>query len=208
MNLRPLNRGLFNGRSQMKKALGAFIVKELNEEKRTFRGVASTPNQDRAKDIMVPSGAKFTLPMPLLFHHDKTRPIGQVTNATVTDTGIEVEIHIPEIAEEGELKREVDKAYQSLKYGLVKGLSVGFLPNWDAVSMLDGGGLQMDEWEWYELSLVTIPCNREAETDFTKEFNEYKAALGVTQKTATDGDSSVQKHVVVKLNSPKGGIKL
>lgn len=192
----------------MKKALGVFEVKEINEEKRTFRGVASTPNQDRVKDIMVPGGAKFVLPMPLLFHHDLTKPIGQVTSATITDTGIEVEIHIPEITEDGELKREVDKAYQSLKYDLVKGLSVGFLPNWDTAEMLDGGGIQFGEWEWYELSLVTVPCNREAETDFTKEFNEYKAALGVTQKTAAGSDVSVQKHVVVKLNSPKGGIKL
>lgn len=192
----------------MKKALGVFEVKEINEEKRTFRGVASTPKQDRVKDIMVPSGAKFVLPMPLLFHHDLTKPVGQVTSATVTDTGIEVEIHIPEIKEDGELKREVDKAYQSLKYNLVKGLSVGFLPNWDTAEMLDGGGIQFGEWEWYELSLVTVPCNRESETDFTKEFNEYKAALGVTHKTVTDSNLSVNKHVVVKLNSPKGGIKL
>lgn len=192
----------------MKKALGAFIVKELNEEKRTFRGIASTPSQDRVKDIMVPSGAKYVLPIPLLFHHDPTKPIGQVISASITDEGIEVEIHIPEIAEDGELKREVDKAYQSLKYGLVKGLSVGFLPNWDAAEMIDGGGIKFSDWEWYELSLVTIPCNRESETDFTKEFNEYKAALGVTQKTVSGGVSSEQKHVVVKLNSPKGGIKL
>lgn len=193
----------------MKKALGAFVVKELNEEKRTFRGIASTPSQDRVKDVMVPNGAKFTLPLPLLFHHDLTKPIGQVTNASITDAGIEVEIHIPEITEDGELKREVDKAYQSLKYGLVKGLSVGFLPNWDEAEMIDGGGIRFNDWEWYELSLVTVACNRESETDFTKEFNEYKAALGATQKSATGGDSPVQKHVVVKLNGPnKGGIKL
>mgnify|MGYP003604635356 CR=1 FL=1 len=192
----------------MKKALGAFVVKELNEENRTFRGVASTPSQDRVNDIMVPSGAKYVLPMPLLFHHDPTKPIGQVTSASITDVGIEVEIHIPEIAEDGELKREVDKAYQSLKYGLVKGLSIGFIPDWDAAEMIDGGGVRFGEYEWYELSLVTIPCNRESETDFTKEFNEYKAALGVTQKTATGGVSSEQKHVTVKLNSPKGGVKL
>lgn len=51
----------------LQKSFGSFEIKSTNEEKRTFKGIASTPNADRAKDIMVPSGAKFELPMPLLF---------------------------------------------------------------------------------------------------------------------------------------------
>ena len=192
------------------KSFGSFEIKAVDDEKRTFKGVASTPNQDRSKDIMVPTGAKFSLPMPLLFHHDMRQPIGHVTEAKVTEKGIEVTLHIPEIKEEGLLKQRVDEAYQSLKYGLVKGLSVGFLPEWDLAIMLKGGGIQFDEWEWYELSLVTIPCNRESETDFKKAFEDHKAALGKEpQKTVSDGASSEQKHVIVKLNSPtKGGVKL
>ncbi|MEW7831912.1 peptidase U35, partial [Acinetobacter baumannii] len=50
----------------LQKSFGSFEIKSTNEEKRTFKGIASTPNADRAKDIMVPSGAKFELPMPLL----------------------------------------------------------------------------------------------------------------------------------------------
>lgn len=194
----------------LKKSFGSFEIKSTDEEKRTFKGVASTPNQDRAKDVMVPSGVKFELPMPLLFHHEHTAPIGQVIDAKVTDQGIEVEIHIPEIKEEGTLKTRVDEAYQSLKYGLVKGLSVGFLADWEQAEFIKGGGIQFNNWEWYELSLVTIPCNCEAGVDYAKAFEEYKAALGEKpQKTATDGDSSEQKHIVVKLNCPtKGGVKL
>ncbi|MFI8066424.1 peptidase U35, partial [Acinetobacter baumannii] len=58
--------------------------------------------------------------------------------------------------------------------------------------------------------LVTIPCNRDSSTDYSKAFEEYKAALGNTpQKPAADGDSSEQKHVIVKLGSPtKGGVSL
>lgn len=191
------------------KSFGSFEIKAVDEEKRTFKGVASTSNQDRAKDIMVPTGAKFILPMPLLFHHDHKSPIGHVTEAKITEKGIEVTLHIPEIKEEGLLKQRVDEAYQSLKYGLVKGLSVGFLPEWDMAIMLKGGGIQFDEWEWYELSLVTIPCNRESETDFKKAFEEHKAALGKQPQNVPDGDSSEQKHVIVKLNSPtQGGVIL
>ncbi|MFX9713280.1 HK97 family phage prohead protease [Acinetobacter baumannii] len=192
------------------KSFGSFEIKAVDEEKRTFTGVASTPNQDRSKDIMIPKGAKFQLPMPLLFHHDMRQPIGHVTEAKVTEKGIEVTLHIPEIKEDGRLKERVNEAYQSLKYDLVKGLSVGFIPNWDQAKMIKGGGIQFDEWEWYELSLVTIPDNRDSGTDFRKAFEEHKAALGNNpQKPAADGDSSEQKHVIVKLNSPtKGGVKL
>lgn len=192
------------------KSFGSFEIKAVDEEKRTFTGVASTPNQDRSKDIMIPKGAMFQLPMPLLFHHDMRQPIGHVTEAKVTEKGIEVTLHIPEIKEDGRLKERVNEAYQSLKYDLVKGLSVGFIPNWDQAKMIKGGGIQFDEWEWYELSLVTIPDNRDSGTDFRKAFEEHKAALGKQpQKPAADGDSSEQKHVIVKLNSPtKGGVSL
>ncbi|SPJ21991.1 hypothetical protein PFCIP103579_3135 [Prolinoborus fasciculus] len=75
--------------------------------------------------------------------------------------------------------------------------------------MIKGGGIQFNSWEWYELSLVTIPCNRESETEFSKAFEEHKAALGKKPQDVPGGDSSEQKHVVVKLNSPtKGGVKL
>lgn len=195
--------------SALHKTFGSVQIKSLDEEKRTFKGIASTPNQDRAKDVMVPNGANFEVPMPLLFHHDPTKAIGQVTSAKVTANGIEVEIHIPEIEEPGVLKDRVDEAYQSLKYDLVKGLSVGFIPNWDEAEMIKGGGIQFNQWEWYELSLVTIPCNRESETDFKKAFEEHKAALGKQPQNVPDGDSSEQKHVIVKLNSPtQGGVKL
>ena len=191
------------------KSFGSFEIKAVDEEKRTFTGVASTPNQDRSKDIMIPKGAKFQLPMPLLFHHDMRQPIGHVTEAKVTEKGIEVTLHIPEIKEDGRLKERVNEAYQSLKYDLVKGLSVGFIPNWDQAEMIKGGGIQFDEWEWYELSLVTIPDNRDSGTDFRKAFEEHKAALGKQPQNVSGGDSSEKKHVTVKLNSPtKGGVIL
>lgn len=196
--------------SALHKTFGSVEIKSIDAEKRTFKGIASTPNPDRVKDVMVPKGAEFSLPIPLLFHHNPEKPIGHVTSAKVTDQGIEVEIHIPKIEEDGELKKEVDKAYQSLKYNLVKGLSVGFLPNWEQAEFQKGGGIKFNQWEWFELSLVTIPCNRESGTNYSKAFEEYKAALGKQpQKTVSDGDSSEQKHVTVKLNSPtKGGVKL
>ena len=38
--------------SALHKTFGSVEIKSLDEQKRTFKGVASTPNQDRAKDVM------------------------------------------------------------------------------------------------------------------------------------------------------------
>ena len=193
------------------KSFGSFEIKSTDEEKRTFRGVATTSDPDRAKDIMVPEGALYELPMPFLFHHEHTAPVAIISDAKLLPKGkIEIEFTFPEIKEEGNLKARVEEAFQTLKYGLAKGLSIGFMADWKDVEQLEGGGFKFNKWHWYETSLVTIPCNKDAAVDYSKSFEEHKAALGnKPQKTAPDGDSSEQKHVVVKLNSPtKGGVSL
>lgn len=165
------------------KAYSVLQVKAFDEEKRVFVGIASTPTPDKAKDVLISTGAKFSLPMPLLFHHDHEKPIGKVISANVTKKGIEVEIEIPEIAEEGVLKSRVDEAFHSLKYGLVNGLSVGFTADWEMVDQIKGGGLQFNEWNWHELSLVVVPCNNESYINqiksISKSFEQQeKSAIG------------------------------
>lgn len=192
------------------KNFSSFEVKSFDESTRTFTGTASTSNPDRVKDIMVPTGVVYSLPTPLLLHHDSKLVVGQVTKLTVHQDHIDAEFTLPEIKELGALKDRVDEAYQSIQYKLISGLSVGFNADWNDAEMLKGGGIKFNKWELLELSLVTTPCNREAGIDYSKAFEEYKAALGKEpQKTVSDGDSSEQKHVTVKLNSPmKGGVKL
>ena len=60
-------------------------------------------------------GAKFKLPMPLLWQHDSEQPIGHVTHAKVTKAGIEIVAKIARIAEPGRLKDRLDEAWQSIK---------------------------------------------------------------------------------------------
>lgn len=106
-------------------------------------------------------GAKFALPIPLLYQHNHNQPIGEVTDATVTDEGIEITATIVKIAEEGTLKNRTDEAWQSIKSGLVKCLSIGFRPL-EYNYLEDSWGLHIKEWEWYELSVVTVPANPDA----------------------------------------------
>ncbi len=202
----------------MKKAYSLLQVKSFDAEQRIIKGIASTPSPDRSDDIVDPQGAKFALPIPFLWQHMHSQPIGEVTEAVVTDKGIEVTVQIAKIEEEGKLKDRIDEAWQSIKSGLVKGLSIGFR----GITVEDiprSWGLHFKEWEWFELSAVTVPANAEASITeiktISKSFEQQeKSALGdelpkTKVEKPTAGDSAEKKHVTVKLNCPtKGGVKL
>lgn len=189
------------------KSFTSFKVKEVDGNPRRFKGTATTAKPDRVNDVLLPSGAVFELPIPLLMQHKLIDSVGLVISALVTDLGIEVEFEIPEIEEEGELKKIVDKAFQSIKYGLVKGLSVGFLPDWSEVDYREDGGLLFKKWEWYELSLVTVPCNRDGEVKALHKAFENSGCkkqmpvVKSTHKVVDLGQSEPKsaKTVVVKL---------
>lgn len=157
----------------MTKAYSVLKVKSITEtdDERTITGIASTPTQDRDSDTMEMSGAKFALPIPFLWQHDHNMPIGEVTSAVVTDAGIEIIAKIVKIDEEGSLKTRIDEAWQSIQSGLVKCLSIGFRAiDYDYVQ--DSYGLHIKEWEWYELSAVTVPANPDAMITSIKQIKK------------------------------------
>lgn len=147
----------------------------------TIRGIASTPTTDRMGDVVEPMGAKFKTPMPLLWQHQHGQPVGHVTFAQPTDKGIPFEAVLPVIKEQGRLKDRVDEAIHSLKYQLVAAVSIGFRAVEGQVERLKTGGLRFKEWEWFELSLVTIPANSQAVITAIKSIdNEHLASAGLT----------------------------
>jgi HK97 family phage prohead protease len=123
-------------------------------------------------DIVEPKGAKYKLPLPLLSQHDHHLPIGWVKSATVTDKGIEIE---GEVAEQAELDY-VETAWKQLKAGLVRGLSIGFSPlkyKWIQDDKgNETGGIHFEEWDWLELSAVTIPANAECTISTLKSYDQ------------------------------------
>lgn len=173
----------------MTKAYSTLKVKEISEDgdTRTITGIASTPKQDRDNDIMDMEGAQFALPMPLLWQHKHNEPIGEVTAATVTADGIEITATIVKIEEDGPLKSRIDEAWQSIKSGLVKGLSIGFrLLEYNYLD--DSYGLHIKEWEWYELSAVTIPANPDGKITSVKNIKQ--AFLDAQNPTDTPSKST------------------
>ena len=164
----------------MERAYTLLQTKDFKEDDDKFyiEGIASTPTPDRMRDIVEPLGAKFKTPMPLLWQHRHDAPVGHVTFAKPQKDGIPFKGELPKVKEEGTLKTRIDEAIQSLKYNLVSAVSIGFNPI--EFSYKDDGGIHFNEWEWMELSLVTIPANSEAVLRAVKSADQQvRAALGI-----------------------------
>ena len=157
----------------MTKAYSVMTVKSYTEteDERIIKGIASTPRPDRDNDIVESKGATFALPLPLLWQHDSNSPIGEVIEATVTDKGIEFTARIVKIEELGNLKNRIDDAWNSIKSGLVKCVSVGFKAL-DYEYLKDSYGLHIKSWELYEISVVTIPANSDAMITSVKQIKK------------------------------------
>jgi len=181
----------------MDRAYSLIEIKSINEDERTIEGIATTPAPDRMGDIVEPLGAKFKLPLPLLWQHDAGSPVGQVESAKASKEGITVRAQIAKIEEPGALKDLTDKAWQALKANLVRGLSIGFSPI--ERSVMKDGGFRFMKWEWLELSLVTIPANAEASIQTIKSIDsELRAATTGTPQKEIHSVSAETKKPVVK----------
>ncbi len=146
----------------MDRAYSILQVKSVDDAQRIIRGIATTPETDRQGDVVVPTGVKFKNPMPLLWQHDSTKPVGTVKFDKPTDKGITFEARIADIQEPGTLKDRLDEAWQSVKSGLVSAVSIGFRVLDGDYEVMKTGGLRFLSTEVMELSLVTIPANASA----------------------------------------------
>lgn len=154
----------------MNRAYSILKIKSYDEEARTLDGVATTPTPDKMGDIVEPSGAEYELPMPFLWQHNHDAPIGHVVEASGNEEGIKVKIQLVKSEEPGTLQSRLDDAWQSIKLGLVRGLSIGFTPV--EYSLLDDGGLHFIKWAWHELSAVTIPANAQGQISMIKSLDK------------------------------------
>lgn len=143
-----------------------------------FSGIATTPKTDRHGDIVEPKGIEFENPVPLLWQHRHAEPVGKVYFEEATDEGVRFTAKIPYIKEPGELKKRVDEAIHSIQYDLVRCLSIGF--GVKKYAWIDETyGMHIQEWECYELSLVTIPANSDAIITEIKSIEQQQRALPI-----------------------------
>lgn len=185
------------------RAYSMLSVKMLDEAERIIEGIASTPAPDRVGDIVNPLGAKFALPLPFLWQHNHDQPIGHVIEATATKEGIRFKAQIAKTDEPGKLKELLDFAWQCLKMKLVAAVSIGFNPV--KYAFIENGGIEFDEWDWFELSAVTIPAQADATITSVKSIDAgLRKAAGVPEPEIPQPDkpAAIGKGRVVKLDAP------
>src|SRR5690625_4364319 len=114
------------GDTDMNKAHVALTINAVHDEARLIEGWATRPEKDRVGDIVVPTGVEYKLPLPFLLDHDHSQAVGEVDHVDVSDEGIKFRAHIKKIDEPGPVKDLVDKAWQLVRHGLRRSVSIGF----------------------------------------------------------------------------------
>jgi HK97 family phage prohead protease len=167
-------------------------VKSIDVDKREIEGWASTPTPDRAGDVINPTGLSFERETPLLLNHKSDQPVGTVQFGKPTTKGLPFKAQVAKIDEDGAVKRRTDEAWHSIKSGLIKGVSIGFIPA--ESKPLSTGGTYYSKASVHELSLTAIPCNPEA------TITAFKALDAAHTQEA---DNSVQQPKI-NMNITKG----
>jgi HK97 family phage prohead protease len=182
----------------MDRAYSIVNIKEVDEERRVIRGIATTPSVDRVGDIVEPGGVRVASDIPLFLYHDSKQTVGRARLGKGSKTGIPFEASLPHVKEAGRLKDRVDEAWQMLKYRLITGVSIGFNVLNENYERMKDGGLRFLETEILELSLVPIPANADATITSIKSI-ALQAASG---RTHSDPSPAV---VGTKQPAPNGG---
>ena len=182
----------------LNRAYSVLEVKAVDDDQRVITGVASTPETDRAGDVVLSTGARFKNPLPLLLHHDARLPVGTVKLKAAND-GISFVATLPQIDTPGTLKDRIDEAWQSLKAGLIRGTSIGFRALEDGIELLKNGGLKFTDFEILELSLVAIPANASATIQTIKSLDApHLAAIGDEEPSPSAGVPAIRRAISLR----------
>ena len=176
----------------MNRAYSFLEIKAVGEEERTISGWATTPDVDRVEDVIEPLGVTFKNPLPLLWQHEHDKPIGLVQFGAPTAKGVPFTATLPKIEEEGKLRDRIEEAWQSIKSGLVRAVSIGFRSLEDE-RIAGSWGTRYIRTEVFELSAVTIPANASATITSIKSFDVGLPAASGKKETP-----------VVRLGKPAG----
>lgn len=165
--------------------LSRFELKSVDEEARTFTGLASTNDLDYGGDVIIPGAFKRTLTnwrkgkkvMPLIDSHNYgsiRSVIGKMLTAEETSDGLETSFEVIEGI-------DGDEAFRRIKGGYVDGLSIGYEPvkirRPNEEEQLKGIWRFLEEIKLVEISVVLWPMNPNARID----TNSVKSLLTIAK---------------------------
>lgn len=157
-------------------------IKELSEDG-TFEGYAAVFNNvDRGGDVIEKGAFRRTIDhkggaLPVLWQHDTATPIGVGVEMREDERGLWVKAKLALTTAKGR------EAYDLLKMGAIKGLSIGYRVIKDAV---ENGKRLLKEIELFEYSVVTIPMNPLAEVAAVKAGRMLSAKTRASIMTAVE----------------------
>lgn len=199
------------------RAYSQLVIKAVAEDKRIITGIATSPEPDRLGDIVEPLGVTVKGHIPLLWMHQHDLPVGSVKFGKATKEGLPFEASLPMVSEPSQLKARIDEAWQSIKAGLVRAVSIGFRPLEYSV-IEETGGLRFTKTDVYELSLVTVPAQPNATIQQIKAYDrtnltskgkmegESKTLNKDPQINVGDKAAKAKKTTIVKLNPEEGNM--
>lgn len=147
-------------------------IRQIEGNGRSLRFTISTAAIDRERDRIDLAGwdlANFLNNPVVLWGHDASRlPIGRAFDVGIEADALKASVEfIPEDTPEGGMFAE--SVYRLARWGFLGATSVGFRPiKWDYTSDKTRGaddwfpGIDFEEQELVELSIVTVPANPEA----------------------------------------------
>jgi HK97 family phage prohead protease len=134
---------------------------EADDKTRTVKFTITTGLADREKDVISPNGWNvdhyLANPVVLFAHDYDSLPVARTVNLEKHQDRL---VATAEFAS-AELNPMAEQVYQMLKQGFLRGASVGFRPmefNFNE----DRGGVDFEQQELLEFSVVPVPANPEA----------------------------------------------
>lgn len=129
----------------------------IDEEHREIRGICMTSDKDTHGTVILPSGASFREETPLLLDHKNDMPVGSVRFER-KEGRVEFIAKIANPVGPPSLVDRCETAWQSVKSGLIKGVSIGASFSKDQIKKI-GGIPTILKCTVLELSLTTVPSN-------------------------------------------------
>jgi uncharacterized protein len=176
------------------KAAIPFAVKALDEEARTFRGLASTWDLDLGDDVIHEGAFQRTLRdwrktgrvVPLIDQHNYgsvRAVVGKMTEAEETKDGLDTTWQVIDGPDGDEILRR-------LRGGYVDGLSIGYRPTKtdfeDSDDARSGQIRNIREAELGEVSVVIFPMNESARVDLASVKSLPRETLTVIRDACVE----------------------
>lgn len=149
---------------ETKVSLWELETKQIGEN--IFEGWATKPVVDLDNEIIDPRGVNLSyyLKNPIiLWMHDRKEPIGKTLDIFPSDEGIRIRFQLSSVGKACDVATWI-------REGIVRALSIGFSPR--RTTPRGDGVRVVEEWDLFEISVITLPANYEALIDVKTLVNK------------------------------------